>query len=174
MKKMISRLGLFLIFHFTFKNAQSQTFFLISNTSGNVNMTTIKKLPPQLHALAAYYSAIGGTKCTEHTCLLTTALGLGDQGSKQQIDLIQKYFPEDKVAKMLCSQNCYQPPDSSATYSNFNYLNFVIEGEIVQVNYQLTVYEKGHVQIYKGPDLYTFKNHVFREKKRVLYAWVDK
>jgi hypothetical protein len=171
---MIKRLGLFVIFYVIIENLQAQTFVLISKPSGNLNLTTIKKLSPSLRALAAYYSAIGGTKCKEHACMLTTALGLGDQGSPQQIELIQKYFPEDKVAKMLCGQNCYLPPDSSAAYSNFNYLSFTVEGENIQVNYQLTVYERGHSRIFKGPDLYTFKNQVFREKKRVLYAWMDK
>ena len=172
--KMIKCLSLLLIFYFNVKNAQAQTFVLISKPNGNVNLTTIKKLSSSLRALAAYYSAIGGTKCKEHACMLTTALGLGDQGSSKQIELIQKYFPEDKVAKMLCSQNCYLPPDSSAAYSNFNFLSFTIEGENIEVNYQLMVYERGHTQILKGPDLYTFKNQVFRGKKRGLYAWMDK
>ena len=172
--KMIKRLGLFFIFHFIWEITQAQTFVLISKPAGSVKTMTIKKLSPSMRALAAYYSAIGGTNCKDHSCMLTTALGLGDQGSPQQIALIQKYFPEDKVAKMLCGQNCYLPPDNSAAYSNFNFLSFTIEGENVRVNYELKVYERGHTQILKGPDLYTLKNQVFTEKKRVLYAWMDK
>jgi hypothetical protein len=151
-----------------------KTYAVISKKTAQVNPAVINQLPPNLKALAAYYSAIGGTQCRQQACRLTTALGLGNQGSPQQITLIQKYFPDDKVAKMICGQNCYLPPDSSAAYSNFVYLTFVISGENIKVNYQLAVYDRGHTKMISGPDTYTFQNQVFKEKKRVLYSWVDK
>ncbi len=60
--------------------------------------------------MAALYSAMGGTNCIDQQCELTTALGLGSQGSEAQKALIQKYFPNDKAAMLVLGQECYLPP----------------------------------------------------------------
>jgi hypothetical protein len=151
-----------------------KTYTIIPQKTGKVDKTRVAGLSPALKALAAYYSALGGTDCIELTCELTSALGLGNQGSAAQVNLIKKYFPGDKAAILVLGQNCYLPPSTSASFSNFKSLSFTVNGEIVQVNYQLLVYEHGNSKIISGPDVFSFKNQVFKNKKRVLYAWVDK
>jgi hypothetical protein len=78
------------------------------------------------------------------------------------------------VAKLVLSQDCYLPPSSASTFSNFAALGFVVFGDSVKVNYQLDVYEHGNLKIINGPDIYIFKNQVYTNKKRVLYAWTNK
>jgi hypothetical protein len=151
-----------------------KTYTIIQPKTGKLDKVQIAGLSPSLKALAAYYSALGGTNCIELTCDLTSALGLGNQGSADQVNLIKKYFPEDKAAKLVLGQNCYLPPSTSSSFSNFKSLSFTVNGEIVQVNYQLLVYEHGNSKIINGPDIFSFKNQVFKNKKRVLYAWIDK
>jgi len=163
---------LFLIF-LNASHAQKM-YDLIPKMSSKVNNKLAAKLPPNLRALAAFYSAMGGTDCLEQECVLTTALGLGNQGSNEQKALIQKYFPEDKVAKLVLGQNCYLPPGSSSSFSNFLSLSLTVNGSSVTVNYRLAVYDHGNRKIIQGPDIYQFANQVFINKKRVLYAWADK
>jgi len=162
-------------FLFIFENSTAQkTYILIPKTTEKLNIPVVTGLPSHLKALAAFYSAMGGTNCMDQECALTTALGLGKQGSDTQKILIQKYFPDDRVAKLVIGQDCYLPPNSSTSFSNFSSLNFVVYGETVRVNYALNVYENGSKKVINGPDIYTFKNQVFKNKERVLYAWTDK
>jgi hypothetical protein len=147
---------------------------LIPQKTSKVNNKLAAGLPPNLKAMAAFYSAMGGTDCLQQECVLTTALGLGRQGSDAQKALIQKYFPDDKVAKLVLGQNCYLPPGSSSSFSNFLSLSFTVNRDSVKVNYRLAVYDHGNMKIIQGPDLYLFTNQVFKNKKRVLYAWTDR
>ncbi len=117
---------------------------------------------------------MGGTDCIELHCELTSALGLGKQGSDAQKNMIKKYFPDDKVAQLVIGQDCYLSPSTSPSYSNFLTLSFTVNKNIIQVNYQLIVMNHGNVKKINGPDIYIFENHVFKNKKRVLYAWTDK
>ena len=151
-----------------------KTFSLIQYKSKKLNKTTISGLPNYLKGLAALYSAMGGTNCKEQECELTTELGLGKQGSDAQKNLIRKYFPGDKVAKLVIGQDCYLPPSTSLSFSNFQSLSFVIKKDTVQVNYLLAILEHGNVKKIRGPDIYLFRNQVFKNIKRVLYAWTDK
>ena len=160
---------------FIFENSLAQkTYTLISKTTEKLNKPVVTSLPPYLKGLAALYSAMGGTNCMDLECTLTTALGLGKQGSDAQKMLIQKYFPDDKAAKLVIGQDCYLAPNSASTFSNFASLSFVVSGENVRVDYALKVYEQGNLKVINGPDIYVFKNQIFKNKKRVLYAWVDK
>jgi hypothetical protein len=164
-----------LFFAMTFIAGQAQkTYQLIVKKTGKLNLPVIQNLPPNLRAMAAFYSAMGGTGCIDLTCGLTTALGLGNQGSDAQKSLIEKYFPNDHAATLVISQDCYLPPSSASTFSNFVTLDFIVNGESIQVNYQLNVYEHGQLKIIRGPDVYTYKNHVFKNSRRVLYAWTSK
>jgi hypothetical protein len=162
-----------LISNFILSHAQ-KTYTLIPKKTEKLNKPVIASLPPNLKALAAFYGAMGGTNCMDQECALTTALGLGKQGSETQKALIEKYFPDDKAAKLVLGQDCYLPPSSASTFSNFAALSFVLSGDSVRVNYQLDVYEHGNLKIINGPDIYVFKNQVFKNKKRVLYAWTNK
>jgi hypothetical protein len=162
-----------LLFVCTAAHAQKKYIIIPINTK-KVNSALIAGLPEYLKGLAALYSAMGGTDCIELHCELTSALGLGKQGSDAQKNMIKKYFPDDKVAKLIIGQDCYLPPNTSSSYSNFQSLSFTVNKNIIQVNYQLTVIDHGNVKKINGPDIYIYENQIFRNKKRVLYAWTDK
>src|SRR4051812_44499084 len=125
------------------KSHAQKTYTLIPKKTEKLNTQVITKLPPNLKAMAAFYSAMGGTNCIDRECALTTALGLGNQGSEAHKSLIEKYFPDDKAAKLVLSQDCYLPPASASTFSNFAALSFIVNGDSVRVNYQLNVFEHG-------------------------------
>src|SRR5258707_15551593 len=76
-----------------------------NSVPGDIDTVTIKKLPEPLKAVPAFYAAMGGTMCYGDSCELTTALGLGKQGSEAHKSLITKYFSGDKVAELVVSQN---------------------------------------------------------------------
>ncbi len=164
---------LFLLFNCTCGQAQ-KTYSLIPLNTKKINSALIARLPAYLKGLAALYSAMGGTDCIELHCELTSALGLGKQGSDAQKNMIKKYFPDDKVAKLIIGQDCYLPPNTSSSFSNFLSLSFIVNKNIIQVNYQLAVVDHGNVKKINGPDIYIYENQIFRNKKRVLYAWTDK
>jgi hypothetical protein len=172
-RKMGFPLSVLLMVFLNHSHAQ-KIYDLIPKETPKVNNKLAAGLPPHLRAMAALYSAVGGTDCLEQECVLTTALGLGKQGSNTQKALIQKYFPDDKVAKLVLGQNCYLPPSSSSSFSNFLSLSFTVTGNSVRVDYRLAVYDHGNMKIIQGPDIYQFTNQVFINKKRVLYAWADK
>jgi hypothetical protein len=172
-EKICFLLNLFLLGFLTNSQAQ-KTYDLIPKKSGKVNNKLAAVLPPNIKAMAAFYSAMGGTDCLEQECRLTTALGLGKQGSDAQKALIQKYFPDDKAANLVLGQDCYLPPGSSTSFSNFLSLSITISHDTVSINYRLAVYDHGNMKILQGPDVYLFKNQVYKNWKRVLYAWTDK
>jgi hypothetical protein len=175
MMKSIFRLFFLLLLLFVCQASHAQkTYVLIPIKTKKINSALINGLPEYLKGLAALYSAMGGTDCIELHCELTSALGLGKQGSDAQKNLIKKYFPDDKVAKLIIGQDCYLPPNTSSSYSNFQSLSFTVNKNIIQVNYQLTVVDHGNVKNINGPDIYIFENQIFKNKKRVLYAWTDK
>lgn len=72
------------------KHAKPVEYVLIKKSNeipGKINHSAIDKLDEPLRAVAAYYSGLGGGGCQQgdspdETCELTTALGLGKQGSK--------------------------------------------------------------------------------------------
>lgn len=165
---------LFCVFTVLTDSKGQKTYELISKQSGKVNRSLAANLPLNIKAMAAFYSAIGGTECLDQECVLTGALGLGKQGSNAQKELIEKYFPADKVAKLILGQDCYLAPGSSSSFSNFLSLSIFVHGNIVQVNYRLAVYEHGNMKIIQGPDVYKYGNQIFKNTKRVLYAWADK
>lgn len=157
-----------------FNCVAQKTYIIIQKKDGKLNMPAIAGLTASLKGMAAFYSAMGGTDCLDGQCGLTTALGLGNQGSQAQKKLIQQYFPDDRAAKLVLGQDCYLPPSGSSSFSNFKYLSFIVFRGEVQVNYELDVISPGNVKKLTGPDIYTFKNQTFKNKSRVLYAWTSK
>jgi hypothetical protein len=151
-----------------------KSFVIIQKKTGKLNLAAIHSLTAPLKGMAAFYSAMGGTECGEGRCGLTSALGLGNQGSEAQKKLILQYFPDDKAVKLVTGQDCYLPPTGSSSFSTFKYLSFIVYGDEVQVNYELDVISPGKVKKINGPDIYTFKNQIFKNKSRVLYAWTGK
>ena len=128
---------------------------------GQIDPTTIEKLNKPLKALTAFYSAMGGTMCTGEYCDLTTALGLGKQGSKRHKNLIKMYFPKDKVAEIVLKQDCYLRPSGASTFSDFEFHTIFDKGDTVMVDYNLMYYNSGEIMWTKGPDKYLFKNNKF-------------
>ena len=151
-----------------------KTYELVSKKTGKVNINTAAHLPDHIKAMAALYSAMGGTDCLDQECVLTTALGLGKQGSDAQKKLIKKYFPGDKVAALMIGQDCYLPPGSSSSFSNFLSLSISVNGNNTEVNYRLAVYDHGTMKIIHGPDDYLYSDQHYKNIKRVLYAWTAK
>jgi hypothetical protein len=174
MKTKLRFLQILLLLFVYFISQAQKTYTLIPKKTGKLNIPMVTGLPPSLKAMAAFYSAMGGTDCFEQQCALTTALGLGRQGSDAQKKLIQKYFPNDKAARLVIGQDCYLPPSSSSSFSNFAALSFAVNGDSIRVNYLLDVYDHGNMKTISGPDIYIFKDQIFINKKRVLYAWTDK
>ncbi len=125
---------------------------------GKVNILAISKLKEPVKAILAYYSAVGGSNCTSSTCDLTTALGLGEQGSSKQINLLTKWFKEDKGVQLLVAQKCYQPPNTSSLFSDFQYLKIELKDSIVIVKYSLFLYNHGKESfILSDNDSFTIK-----------------
>lgn len=140
---------------------------------GSLNTATIQKLDKSLQAVAAFYAAMGGTLCEGETCGLTTALGLGKQGSEAHKKLIQQYFPGDKVATTVVAQDCYLRPSGALTFTDFQYLTITRKGTAVAVDYSLMQYNQGAVSYTKGPDHYTFQNGSFQKMSRNLWKFAE-
>jgi hypothetical protein len=136
---------------------------------GEIDTSTIEKLNEPLKALAAFYSAMGGSLCNGEYCDLTTALGLGKQGSKNHKSLIKKYFPNDKVAETVLKQDCYLRPSGASTFSDYEFLTIIDKGDTVLVDYKLMYYNRGEIDWIEGPDLYLFKDTKFEKVKRNLW-----
>lgn len=140
---------------------------------GNIDTVTIKKLSEPLKAVAAFYAAMGGTMCTGDSCELTTALGLGKQGSEAHKSLITKYFPGDKTAALVVSQDCYLRPSGASSFSEYQYLNLINLGDTVKVDYNLMMYDQGKTDWEKETDIYLFNENKFLKLKRNLWKFAD-
>ncbi len=140
---------------------------------GEINTTTIEKLNEPLIALTAFYSSMGGSNCSGEFCDLTTALGLGKQGSDRHKNLIKTYFPNDKVADTILKQDCYLRPSGASTFSDYEFLTIIDKGDTVLVDYKLMFYNRGDVTWTEGPDIYLFKDNKFKMVKRKLWAFAD-
>ena len=115
-----------------------------------INKSAIDKLDEPLKALAAYYSALAGSNCDGKYCELTSALGLGDQGSKAHIELIKKWFPNDKIADSLVAQSCFQSSSGTSYFTNYNTLIFELEKDTVTIEFSITKYDHGKSSLQKG------------------------
>lgn len=153
---------------------KTETYNLIAEskeTPGKIDEASIKKLSEPLKAIAALYSGLGGSNCNGENCGLTTALGLGKQGSQAQKDLVKKWFGKDKAAEQLIAQDFYQAPNSSSNFSDFEYLTFEQNGDTVIVNYSLMIYSHGETTYIKGPDKFIIKGNTIETINRNI--WKD-
>ncbi|MGC4041811.1 MAG: hypothetical protein QM710_13780 [Flavobacterium sp.] len=141
---------------------------------GEINGLAIKKLNEPMKALASFYSAMGGSYCSNDHCNLTTELDLGKQGSKKHKNLIQKYFPNDKVAEAVIKQDCYLRPSGASTFSDYEFLTILDKGDTITVDYRLMYYDHGEISWAKGPDIYLFKDNKFKKIKRNLWTFIEK
>jgi hypothetical protein len=157
--------------------SQTKTYRLIKKTNsipGDIDTKEIKRLDEPLKALAAFYSAMGGTMCNGDSCELTTELGLGRQGSEQHQSLIRKYFPNDKAAKAVLAQDCYLRPSGASSFSDYEYLTISLSGDTARVSYTLAYYDRGESSFTKSTDIYLYKNKVFKTIRRKLWTSADK
>lgn len=152
----------------------NETFTLIKKSQkspGDINTSDINKLSEPLKAIAALYSGLGGSNCNDGNCELTTALGLGKQGSKEQKDLVKKWFAHNKAADQLIGQDFFQPPNSASNFSDYQYLTFEKNGDTITVNYDLLAYSHGETSHIKGPDTYVIKGNTIETLNRNI--WKD-
>ncbi len=156
-----------------FENLNSET---VDSTElpGEIDTTSINKMNEPLLALTAFYSALGGSYCCDTTCNLTSALGLGRQGSDKQKSLIAKYFPNDKLSKLVLEQDCYLRPSGASSFSEYEFLTILDLTDTVYVDYRLMYYDRGDVSWEQGPDIYLYKNGTFKKIKRNIWTWVEK
>jgi len=145
-----------------------------NSVPGDIDTTVTKKLTEPIRALTAFYATMGGTMCDGENCELTTALGLGKQGSDSHKNLIKKYFPKDKVAEAVLKQNCYLRPSGASSFSDFEFLTITDKGDTVLVDYKLMYYNRGEIEWTEGPDIYVFKDGIFEKIKRNLWTFADK
>jgi hypothetical protein len=153
--------------------AQISTFKIISN-HGDIDTNEISKLDEALKAVAALYSSMAGTSCDTTTCELTTALGLGDQGSEAHKSLIKKYFPNDKVAKAVIKQDCYLSRAGSSNFSGYEYLTLTKTKDTVTVYYKVDFYNHGEDSMIKNYDGYLFRDGQYKMFRRKFWSWADK
>lgn len=153
---------------------KTETYRLITgskDSSGSINAVEAAKLPEPLKAIAALYSGLGGSNCDGENCDLTTALGLGKQGSQAQKDLVKKWFRKDAAAEQLIQQDFYQTPNSSSNFSDFRSLTFEQKGDTVTVNYNLMTYSHGETGYIKGPDRFVTRGNTIETLHRNI--WKD-
>lgn len=141
---------------------------------GHINDAVVSQLKEPIKALAAFYAAMGGTDCDGERCKLTTALGLGKQGSEAQQKLIARYFPNDKVAQTVLEQNCYLRPSGASSFSDFAFLRVTEHGDTIRVDYKLMNYNQGKETWISGPDVYLINNNVFQKVKRNLWTFAER
>jgi hypothetical protein len=147
---------------------------ILSSAELPIDTTEVKNLKESLKGLLALYSAMGGSNCNGETCDLTTALGLGEQGSDAHKALIVKYFPDDKVAKAVLAQNCYLRPGGASTFTEYEYLTLAESKDTVRVYYEWLYYDHGETTKIKGPDVYIFHDNKYKMLKRKLWSGYDK
>ncbi len=139
------------------------------STVGNINKAAIKNFSEPMQAIVAYYAALAGSNCDGITCGLTTALGLGNQGSDAHKAIIQKYFKGDKTAESLIINNCYLPPTTASFYTNYEYLRFLIEGSKVIIQYRVKIKNKEVVRYVESDnDEIWIEPNVLKVKKKKL------
>jgi hypothetical protein len=158
-------------------NAQTSTYKIITEFAdafeGDIDTSEINKLNEPLRALTALYSALAGTECDTSTCELTTALGLGSQGSEVHKSLIKKYFPADKLAKNLIIQDCYLRPGGASTFSEYAYLTITQTKDTFKVNYKVNFYDHGNDSYTKRLDVYLLRNNQFKAIHRSRTRWTS-
>jgi hypothetical protein len=150
----------------------TKKYVLVKKTNqipGDINSPDISKLTEPLLAVAAFYSGLGGTNCTGEECDLTTALGLGKQGSIEHKRIISKWLPRDQAAKQLIEQDCYQRPSGASSFSDYEYLTIEQTGDTIVVKYNLMHWSRGDIVNIKGPDKYLISGNSLTTLKRNIW-----
>jgi hypothetical protein len=141
---------------------------------GAIDRDAINRLSAPYKAVAAFYAALAGSLCEGDSCGLTTALGLGKQGSALHQTMIKKYFPNDKLAMLILTQECALPPSGASCFSEYEYLTLGQKGDTCIVDYNLMSYVRGDSKWTHGPDIYLWNGHDFHMLQRNVYKYVEK
>lgn len=135
------------------------------------NQKDIDKLNEPLRALAAYYSGLAQSNCdydsNDHVlCTLTTALGLGRQGSEKQISLISKWMANDTVAQAIINDSCFVGMPGSSHFTDYDFLNFTVNQDTVVISYGRLFYDHGATSRDRRKDIALIKNNAIVFIKR--------
>jgi len=128
------------------------------------NQKDIDKLNEPLRALAAYYSGLAQSNCdydgNDHVmCTLTTALGLGRQGSEKQISLISKWMSNDTIAQAIINDSCFVGMPGSSHFTDYDFLNFTVDHDTVNISYGRLFYDHGATSRDSRKDIARIKNN---------------
>jgi len=166
----------------TVKEVHTEVIYkiILPNENNHINTSDINKLSEPLKALTALYAALGGTNCMNDadatTCELTTALGLGNQGSEEHKNFIKKYFANDKLANAIIKQDCSLPPNGASFFTEYDYLTISDIDDTIKVDFKISAVNtrEDDVKIKKGTDVYTFRDNEFTKIKRSIFPELDK
>jgi hypothetical protein len=117
----------------------------------------IDKLNEPLKAIAAYYCALMSSNCFDSIhqqfCELTTALGLGSQGSEKHIKLLRKWFTNDEFVQRLIKDSCLVMAPGATIFNDYRYLIFNVRHDTVVINYGFDNYNHGVNRFFKRKDV---------------------
>ena len=125
-----------------------------------INSTYISTCAESEKALLAYYAYLFSTACedTKH-CKLTEALGLGEQNSKAQQDLVKKWFNDTETTDLV-KQGGAITPNGKETMAWFGSINLVKDGsakiKVIYISHWIAGDKHGKGQ---GTDSYEIENN---------------
>lgn len=113
------------------------SYKIIGAIDGSTKVTNkeyIKNAPDSIKAILAYYSSETELNCINKkeglVCDLSTALGLGNQCSERQANLVKTWLGKD-----INADGCYSVPDGATHSSRYSSLKLDIKGDKVVVDY---------------------------------------
>lgn len=120
-----------------------------------VNTDFIRSAPESIKAILAYYASLAGSDCFNNQCVLSAALGLGEQCSDKHINLIKKWFGNDQLA-MDAIESCYNTPNTATVQSVWDALYLDVSAQKVTVRYKKTAINmrENKEKVTKGEDQY--------------------
>lgn len=123
-----------------------------------INTEYIKNSSEQEKALLAYYCYFFNTSCKDSRhCQLTEALGLGEQGSKEQKALVSKWF-NDAETLDLAKEGGRITPDGAKNMAWYEEIKLVKKGsDLVCVRYLSTWKTPNQEGKGRGTDEYQFE-----------------
>ncbi len=130
------------------------------STNAIINSTYISSCPESEKALLAYYAYLFSTACedTKH-CKLTEALGLGEQNSKAQQDLVKKWFNDTETTDLV-KQGGSITPNGKETMAWFGSIHLVKDSsskiKVIYISHWIAGDKHGKGQ---GTDTYEIENN---------------
>jgi len=145
------------------QKSREEKYVLISSVKKNdregpyemavANQKDIDKLSEPLRGLAAYYTCRIQCDCefcdtAGHViCGLTSALGLGQQGSDKQLAMLKKWFPNDDNVRSAIKNNCSVGSPEGSDFLEYTFLSFNVRNDTVIVNAEYIHYSHGNTSM---------------------------